>query len=255
MNSIRTTLNLAIVSFLALTAIHATAEDIHTADAVVRAMHDRYQSTWYRTITFKQTSTTYKPDGTSQAETWYEAALLPGKLRIDIGPPSAGNGMVFNNDTLTTFKDGKVAATRPYVHVLLIMAFDVYVQDPETTINRVKDQGFDLSTFHEDTWDGEPVYVIGAPSGDLKSRQFWIEKKRLVLTRMIEPSPQDKTKIRDIRLSDFREVSGGLVAAKLELYTNGQKIFGEDYADIQGNPKLNPAMFDPAQYNTTRWEK
>jgi hypothetical protein len=242
-------------AFLALVGSRAKAEEIHSGDVLIRAMHDRYQNTWYHTINFWQKSTTYKSDGTSQSETWYEAGWLPGKLRIDIGPPGAGNGMVFANDTLTSFKEGKVAATRPYVHVLLMMAFDVYVQDPETTMNRLKEQGFDLSKFHEDTWDGEPVYVVGAQAGDLKSKQFWIEKKRLVLSRMIEASDQDKTKIRDIRMSDFRELSGGWVAAKLELYMNGEKVFGEDYADIQGNPKLDPAMFDPAQYNTTHWEK
>jgi len=255
MKSMRASLTLALVFLLTSVGIGAKAEGIHSADGLVRAMHDRYQNSWYHTISFWQKSTTYKSDGTSQSETWYEAGLLPGKLRIDIGPPSAGNGMVFNHDTLTSFKDGKVAATRPYVHVLMMMAFDVYVQGPDTTMERLKEQGFDLSKFHEDTWDGEPVYVVGAQAGDLKSKQFWIEKKRLLLSRMIEASDQDKTKIRDIRLSDFRELSGGWVAAKLELYTNGEKVFGEDYADIEGNPKLDPAMFDPTQYNTTHWEK
>ena len=67
------------------------AQDIRNGDALLRAMHDRYQSSWYQTVTFTQKSTTYKADGSSTAETWYEAALLPGKLRIDIGPASGGN--------------------------------------------------------------------------------------------------------------------------------------------------------------------
>ncbi len=252
----RATLALALwCASLALLGPEVNAEEIHSGNALIYAMHDRYQNSWYHTISFWQKSTTYKADGSSESETWYEAGSFPGKLRIDIGPPSAGNGMVFNNDTLTSFKEGKVAATRPYVHVLLMMAFDVYVQDPATTMKRLKEQGFDLSEIHEDRWNGEAVYVVGAQAGDLKSKQFWIEKKRLLLSRMIEPSDQDSTKIRDVRLSDFREVSGGWVAAKLELYTNGEKVFGEDYAEIEGNPKLDPAMFDPAQYNTTHWEK
>ena len=79
---------------LLVTLASAHAQDIHAGDALLRSMRDRYQPSWYQTITFPQKSTTYKPDGSSNAETWYEAAMLPGKLRIDIGPPESGNGYV-----------------------------------------------------------------------------------------------------------------------------------------------------------------
>ena len=84
-------LKLTLVITALLTSALAHSQNIHTGNALLRAMHDRYQSSWYQTLTFTQKSTTYKPEGTSTAETWYEAALLPGKLRIDIGPPASGN--------------------------------------------------------------------------------------------------------------------------------------------------------------------
>ena len=80
------------------------AQEIRTGEDLLRAMHDRYKSSWYQTVTFTQKSTTYKADGTSSAETWYEAALLPGKLRIDIGPPANGNGYVLVDGTATIVK-------------------------------------------------------------------------------------------------------------------------------------------------------
>src|ERR1700756_3593930 len=91
----------------------AEAQEIRTGEAVLRAMHDRYASSWYKTLTFTQKSTTYKPDGTSSAETWYEAAMLPGKLRIDIGPAAEGNGYVLVDGTATVVKDGKDARNLP----------------------------------------------------------------------------------------------------------------------------------------------
>src|ERR1700691_4093700 len=104
-----------LTSFL-LTLTLAHAQDIgigiKNGDAVLRAMHDRYKTSWYDTLTFAQKSTTYNPDGTTKIETWYEAALLPGKLRIDIGPPSSGNGFVLVDGTVTIVKDGKVSGTR-----------------------------------------------------------------------------------------------------------------------------------------------
>ena len=64
--------------FVLLASPGVQAQTIHNGDELLRAMHDRYKDTWYQTVTFTQKSTTYKPDGTSTAETWYEAALLPG---------------------------------------------------------------------------------------------------------------------------------------------------------------------------------
>src|SRR5690348_14662956 len=94
---------------ITLTATLAGAQDIRDGEGLLRAMHDRYQSSWYQTVTFVQKSTTYKPDGTSSAETWYEAASIPGKLRIDIGPPADGKGYVLVDGDVSIIKDNKVA--------------------------------------------------------------------------------------------------------------------------------------------------
>src|SRR5215471_15440517 len=99
----------------------AQAQTIHTGEHLLRAMHDRYKDSWYQTVTFTQKSTTYKPDGTSSAETWYEAASLPGKLRIDIGPASDGKGYIFADGNLTVVKDNKVVATQKDINMLLVL--------------------------------------------------------------------------------------------------------------------------------------
>jgi hypothetical protein len=231
------------------------AQDVHTGDGLLRAMHDRYQSSWYKTLTFTQKSTTYKPDGTSTAETWYEAALLPGKLRIDIGPPSTGNGYVLVDGTATVVKDGKVTGSIPLVNMLLVLGFDVYTQDPETTIKVVKGEGYDLSKCREDTWEGHPAYVVGADKGDLKSKQFWVAKDTLLFVREIEPAHDDPKKLDDVRFTDYRPLAGAWIAARVEVHTDDKMVFSEDYTDIQANVKLAPGTFDPQQFSTTHWEK
>src|SRR5215472_15664602 len=117
-----------------LTLASAQAQTIHTGEDLLRAMHDRYQSSWYQTVTFTQKSTTYKPDGTNSAETWYEAASIPGKLRIDIGAPSEGNGLVLVDGNISIVKKNQVTGTRSSINMLLVLGFDVYRQYPETTI-------------------------------------------------------------------------------------------------------------------------
>ena len=244
---------LFIFALLSVTLVQA--QDVHTGDGLLRAMHDRYQSSWYKTLTFTQKSTTYKPDGTSTAETWYEAALLPGKLRIDIGPPSTGNGYVLVDGTATVVKDGKVTGSIPLVNMLLVLGFDVYTQDPETTIKVVKGEGYDLSKFREDTWEGHPAYVVGADKGDLKSKQFWVAKDTLLFVREIEPAHDDPKKLDDVRFTDYRPLAGAWVAARVEVHTDDKMVFSEDYSDIRANVNLAPGTFDPQQFSTTHWEK
>ena len=196
-----------------LTLSLVQAQEIRTGDGLLRAMHERYQASWYKTLTFTQKSTTYKPDGTSSAATWYEAALLPGKLRIDIGPPAEGNGYVLVDGHVTIVQKDKVTGTRPQVNMLLVLGFDVYTQDPETTIKVVKGEGYDLTKLREDSWEGHPAYVVGADKGDLKSKQFWVAKDTVLFVREIEPARDDPKKVDDIRFTDYRPLAGAWVAA------------------------------------------
>jgi outer membrane lipoprotein-sorting protein len=233
----------------------AYAQDIRNAEDVLRAMHDRYASSWYQTLTFTQKSTTYNPDGTSKAEIWHEALALPGKLRIDIGAPGDGNGYLMVDGTLTIFREGKESGTRPRMNMLLVLGFDVYHQAPQTTSAIVKAEGYDLGKLHEETWEGQPVYVVGAEKGDLSSKQFWVNKNNLLFVRLFEPTRTDPSKFQDIRFEDYREIAGGWVAARVEVYVDGKKTFSEEYSDIQTNAKLDPGTFDAKQFNSTHWEK
>jgi hypothetical protein len=247
------TLRLPLLILLSLTLAHA--EDVRSGEDVLRVMHDRYAKTWYEALTFTQKSTTYNPDGTSKVDTWHEAALLPAKLRIDIGNPTDNNGYLMVDGTLTIFHEGKQVGTRPLQNMLLVLGFDVYRQTPEATAKVAKDEGYDLTKVHEETWEGQPVYVVGAAKGDLKSKQFWVDKKNLLFVRLFEPTQADPSKFQDIRFEDYREMAGGWVAARVEVYVDERKVFSEDYSDILCNAKLDPGTFDPKQFGTTHWEK
>src|SRR5215831_16554908 len=90
----------------------ACAQTISSPAELVKAMHDRYAGKWYRTLSFGQQSITHKADGTTSTEIWHESLLLPGSLRIQIGDPAAGNGMLFAKNQLSIFRDGKLANQR-----------------------------------------------------------------------------------------------------------------------------------------------
>jgi len=235
---------------LAQTWLHG-AEVTNSAE-LVRAMHDRYAASWYGTLTFTQKSTTFNPDTTTKVETWYEAALLPGKLRIDIGPPADGRGYLMVDGKATIFEQGKEVRSRPLVNMLLVLGFDVYKQSAETTLETIAAEKYDLGKFHEESWQGRTIYVVGADKRDLQSRQFWVDKERLLFVRLFQPSRADATKTDEIRFVDYRPLAGGWIAARVEVWREGKMVFSEEYSDIQANRKLDEALFDPKQFSGER---
>ena len=246
--SVALSMCLVVVFFAGLAAFGSEA--IQNGEALVRAMHARYENTWYETTTFTQKSTTYNPDGTTKVATWYEAASLPGKLRIDFGEPSEGNAAILVDNTAYFFQKGQQASTRPYMNMLLVLGFDVYRQSPEATLAELKQEGIDVTKFHEEEWQGEPTYVVGADKGDLKSKQFWVEKKRLLFVRIIEPDQKDPNVAEDTRFTDYRPAGKAFIAARVEVYHEGKLVFTEEYTEIKTGMKLDPATFDPVKFST-----
>lgn len=236
---------------LAATACFAQVygASIKNGEELVAAMHKKYAGKWYRTLTFVQKNTAYKPDGKMENSIWYEAMNAPGKLRIDFDPLEKGDGLLFADAVQYNVKDGKVANSRPLIHSLLALGFDVYVQPVEKTVSQLKDLNFDLSVLREDVWQGKPVYVVGAKSGDLKSPQFWIDKKNLLFVRMIEPAGRNKDHTQEVQFNKYQKVkSGGWVAAEVLMLIDGKRNWLEEYTDIQTNVSLNADLFD-----TTKW--
>src|SRR5229473_3783923 len=130
----------------------AYAARIKTTEDLVQAMQKKHGKSWYKTATFVQKTTNYEKDGTKKIETWYEALSVPGSLRIDFTPVKDGNGILFTDNKIYIFKNGKVDANRPYVHPLMILGFDVYGLLPQSDVmEKLKGLKFDLSIFREDT--------------------------------------------------------------------------------------------------------
>jgi hypothetical protein len=220
-------------------------------DSVIGKMHARYQDAWFDTMAFGQKNTTFNADGTTQVEMWYERGLLPGKLRIDMGAPSDGNAMIMNDGHLYTFRNGTRADSRPLRSLALILGFDVYRQPPEITLQQLKLEGIDTSKVHRDTWQGEPVFVVGAGQGDLTSKQFWIEIKRLLCVRVIQPDTRNPGSLADIRFLDYRKQPRGWIAARIEVRHDDRLMFSEEYSDISTDKPLDAGLFDPEHFQAS----
>jgi hypothetical protein len=248
------------VSLLVCTLLAADAVPVPPAELVskpkngeelIAQMRDRYAGKWYRTLTFIQKTTL--PDG--KVETWYEALELPGKLRIDIAPLDSMNTILFRNDSVYQFQGGKLRESKPLIHPLMVLGFDVYGAPVAETVRKLRDLKFDLSKLHQTTWQGRPTYVVGAAPGDTLSPQFWIDVERLYFVRSLEPSKKDPSVINDTRFEKYVPLAGGWLEMEVLFLSDGRQRVKEEYTNPKANVKLDPAIFDPQSWKAPGWIK
>ena len=222
------------------------ATAISSGATALDAMHSRYAPSWFKTLTFVQKTTLYLPSGGDLVQTWYNALSLPGRMRVDTDRKSRG-GVLYVGDSVFTFASGKRTSADSRLNDLLVVAFDAYTQPSSRTQAQLRRLGYDLSRFHEGTWQGRPVYVIGALRGDTTSDQLWLDRDRLVVVRMIGSGRQGRT---DTHLLNYVQTGGGWVATEIVQLVNGKRRIVEQYSDLRPNVSLSDDLFDPKSWSS-----
>lgn len=233
----------------------ANAAKIKTTEDLVAAMQKKYGKSWYRTATFVQKTTDYDKDGNTKVSTWYEALSVPGSLRIDFAPIKEGNGILFTDSKIYSFKDGNQESSRPFVHPLMILGFDIYKLPPEKVLEVLKGLTFDLSVLREDTWQGRPVYIVGAKQGDLHSPQFWIDQKQLYFVRMLRPAGKDGAQTQETQFNKYQRLGGGWMAPEVIFKVDDHIRTTEEYSEMRANPSLDNKLFDPQYWTSVHWRE
>jgi outer membrane lipoprotein-sorting protein len=223
----------------------------NNGEELIAQMRERYAGKWYRTLTFTQKTTL--PDG--KVETWYEALELPGKLRIDVAPLDSMKTILFRNDSVYTFEQGKLKEAKPLVHPLMVLGFDVYEAPVSEIVGKLRGLNFDMSKLHQTTWQGRPTYVVGAEPGDTVTPQFWVDAERLYFVRSLEPSKKNPAVINDTRFEKYIPLAGGWVETEVLFLSGGQQKVKEEYSNPKANVKLDPAIFDPREWKAPGWVK
>ena len=244
-----------VLCLMLLAAPLARGGKIKTTEELVQAMQKKYGKSWYKTLTFVQKTTNYEADGSKKISTWYEALAVPGNLRIDFAPVKEGNGILFTNGTIYSFKDGKVANTRPFVHPLLVLGFDIYRSPLTEVVSALKGLKFDLSVLRECMWQKRPVYVVGAKQGDLRSPQFWIDKKNLYFVRLLRPAGKDGAQTQETQFNAYQKLGGGWISPEVIFMVDGKTLTTEEYSEMRANVALDSRLFDPQYWTSVRWHE
>jgi hypothetical protein len=249
----RNTLLVLIMTLCPAPLMHAAR--IKTTEDLIQAMQQKYAKSWYKTATFVQKTVDYDKDGKQRVSTWYEALSVPGSLRIDFTPVKAGSGILFTDRKLFSFKDGKQESSREFVHPLMILGFDIYKLPFADVMATLKALKFDLALLHEDTWQGRPVYVVGAKQGDLHSQQFWIDGKNLYFVRMLEPAGKDGAQTQETQFNKYQRLGGGWMAPEVIFTIDGRIRTTEEYSEMRANPPLDSRLFDPQYWTSVHWRE
>jgi outer membrane lipoprotein-sorting protein len=231
--------------------LHSLSQ-ISNAEQLLQAMQERYKGKWCSSLTFTQS--TYRPnDSLNRHMTWYEAIQYPDKFRIDFNSTTKGNAAIFCNDSAFSFRKGKLVSSHPDKNDIILILGGWYFRTLEDVTTRLKEENYDLGRFSENTWRKQPVYVIGASAGDTIANQIWIDQKTFRVVRTLtRATPFQEL---DMQVDDFMKAGGGFLETKLSFYVNGKLDQQEAYHDIQLNVKLDPAVFDPAQFGKVHWKK
>jgi hypothetical protein len=249
----------ATLALVALSSAGAQTTPKTGAD-VLQRMHDAYAGKWYRTLTFVQQTTAYR-GAEPTVTTWYESLRHTDKhgtqLRIDVGDPAAGNGMLYTADSMWRVRDGKLASQSDMGNEFLPMIEGVYVQPVARTMEQIKGFGVDMSKVTTGKWQDRPVWIVGAASpSDTTSPQFWIDTQRKVVVRMLMNSGATGSAVMDIHLEGYVPLAGGWLATKVAMSVGGKPRQIEEYSQWKAGIDLAPGLFDPATWSTApHWRK
>lgn len=248
-------LSLACLALISAASGPATSQKAVPPDgrAALAAMRAAYDQRWYTTLTFVQQTRKWDAQGKETQETWYESLRHTDsagtQLRIDLGPPSEGNGVLYSPSQTLIFRGGKQVGTREGGNALLPLIEGVYLQPLERTVSELAPTGVDLGRpVILGRWEDRPVWIVGAASAtDVRSPQLWIDVERKVVVRALL-APVAKAPVMDVRFGQWVPLGGGWLATRCEFLVEGKRDQLEEYQDWKAGQPLSPALFDPAGF-------
>ena len=218
--------------------------------ALVEAMHARWNGRRPPTLTFVQTTISYRGAAAPDTATWYEAGAL-GRLRIDVEPLASRTAIFYVDGVRTVVRGGEVVSQAPDVNILLLALMDVYQQAPARTIRMLDSLGVDVrAPVRDTTWQGRRALAAGADDAGA----LWVDAERLVPVRVIQRLPGGEQL--DARIGGYREIGGVWLETEIDIHVGGALVVRELYRDVRPGAPVEDALFDPSAVPPPRryWE-
>ena len=236
------------ISFILLIVL-CSFSGVKNAEDVLHDMYKRYSGKWYKSFSFNQTTEQYRNDSLIKTSTWYEAINFPDKFRIDFGDTITGNAVIYLKDSVYSFRKGKLVHTGFNDDDLTFLLGGMYFYPFDTVKAKLQKIGYMLNKFHEDNWQGQPVYVIGATNSAERSNQLWIDKGKLIILKFIRFNGNNKE---EGIFSGHQRFGKGWSETACDFYVNDKLVQKEKYHDCKAGIYINPGIFDPVNFTVVK---
>jgi hypothetical protein len=239
---------------------------IRSAESLLKAIHNSKNNV--RDLTFSQTVTFYNPEGSVlRTLDTFVSRQRSGFQRLDVVPLKDRKATLYRDGSIFEFQDGSLAFQKkvidpeiklsliPAEYTILLLNCAVYSNPLKEVINKLKEAGFDLSKFHEETWQNRKVYIVGANQGNLQDKQFWIDQERLVLVRLIQPGKKQETGTFDIQFNNFEKVKNTWEFREASYKFNGKPERQIVRTNFRSDNTLPDDLFSPDKFVKPEWIK
>jgi hypothetical protein len=214
----------------------ATSELDSTSD-LFQAMKAKNDKKWYQHFTFKQSTIRFDENGIqTDSAVWYESVSYPYYFRIDRDIEN-NHYVIFRNDSTYNFNQDTLvkAVDKPATH--LLFKGGLYFISLEESLEKLKKYNYDVQAFRKDTFNSQPVYVVGK-----EDNQFWLNARDFYCMRRIYTTPSNK-KV-DVVYDNFKTLGNGWVEQKVTFYVEGVKRLEEFYFDIEASNPVDERTYD-----------
>jgi len=232
---------LSVVTWL-LVVTQSCIKQIENAEDVIKQMHATYEGKWYKNMTFRQETSFYAGDSLQRQQTWYEAAKIGEGLVIKFDSINSGNGYIFKKDSMYIYNNDKLVNSAPRVHDILELGFNIYRQEPSTTIEKLKKAGLDFTFFGE----SDTHYLIG----DAKNKQAFIEKERLLFSKIISIQGVNTSRI---EFNKYEPLGDAWISPEVLFFANDKMTMKEVYFDIEAPETLPEHTYAGGPFSAVVW--
>lgn len=208
------------------------AHKINTTEQLMEAISEKYYGKWFKQIKFSQTTNFYKNNNSIvKTERWIEEYKFPSQLIIKVNHENSSDGHLYRNDSVYIFENNEIKYQNKATHDLVILSMDIYNMKKDEIMQRLGELDYDLSKFHEDTYNNRKIYIIGADKGDYKSNQLWFDAENLCFIKLTKNT---EAGLQEIYLNDYISVDGqGWIEQEVVFVINGETYIIEKYYNIE----------------------
>ena len=214
---------------------------------LIEQMYNANKANWYKTLCFSQKVIYYKNDSIASTDTWLEAYQSPGNLILKFNDWGSGNGLLFTNDSVYSYKEGELQSVRYRIHDLVVLGLDINNVPPSKTAERIEKCGYNLNLIAEDQCMGHNAWVVGDTSGNC----FWVDKETLLFLKMRRKTGEDS---REVEFAKYENINGYPVATVINFYNKYGKLnMVEKYFNVIPNRSIPSTIYSPKEFCHAKW--